>query len=194
MRARVEPILKVAAEAAAEGRASDALLALLKVRVLCAHREGVYGVSHWNRLGETWMCGSSGDNGQWYPGRPLLATRNDPRTGLANGDTGVVVMCEGRPQAAFSSASGIRYLDPLQLDDVETAFAMTVHKSQGSEYDTVVMILPPPHSPLVGRELLYTAVTRAKYHLLIVGQPETIVRAALTPARRMTGLRSALAH
>ena len=192
VRAVVTPVLTRLAEQARAGQAADALETMLECRILCAHREGHFGVAHWNRLGEAWMCGSAGDNGSWYLGRPLLATRNDPRTGLANGDTGVVVLRDGRPQAAFATAHGITYLDPVQLDSIETAFAMTVHKSQGSEYSTVVMILPPPHSPLVGRELLYTGVTRAKRHLLVVGQPEAVVAAALAPAERMTGLRDAL--
>jgi len=192
VRSEVAPVLARLREQARAGAADDALATMLECRILCAHREGHFGVSHWNRLGELWMCGSAGDNGSWYLGRPLLATRNDPRTGLANGDTGVVVLHEGRPQAAFATAHGITFLDPVQLDGIETAFAMTVHKSQGSEYVTVVMILPPPHSPLVGRELLYTGVTRAKRHLLVVGQPEAVVVAALTPAERMTGLRDTL--
>ncbi|MFZ9483255.1 MAG: exodeoxyribonuclease V subunit alpha, partial [Ilumatobacteraceae bacterium] len=192
VRAVVAPVLERLADHARAGRSDEALRALLECRILCAHREGHFGVSQWNRYGEAWMCGSSGDNGTWYPGRPLLATRNDPRTGLANGDTGVVVVHDGRKMAAFATATGVRLLETVQLDDVETAFAMTVHKSQGSEYQTVVMILPPAHSPLVGRELLYTGVTRARRHLLAVGQSAAVVASALTPAERMTGLRDAL--
>lgn len=192
VRAVVSPVVQRLAEHALAGRSDEALATLSECRMLCAHREGQYGVAHWNRFGEAWMCGSAGENGTWYPGRPLLATRNDARTGLANGDTGVVVIRDGKHVAAFATATGVRHLDPVQLDDIETAFAMTVHKSQGSEYDTVVMILPPSHSPLVGRELLYTGVTRARRHLLAIGQPEAVVASALTPAERMTGLRDAL--
>ena len=104
----------------------------------------------------------------------MLATRNDPRLSLSNGDTGVVVIEGEQPVAVFMSAGGVVHVDPVQLSDVETAYAVTVHKSQGSEYPAVVVVLPPAGSPLVGRELLYTAVTRSQRRLLVVGSEESV--------------------
>jgi exodeoxyribonuclease V alpha subunit len=188
----ISPILANVREAAEAGRAEDALRHISEARILCAHRLGPFGVSEWNKLAERWMCGDDGPDGIWYAGRPLLATRNDPSLGLSNGDTGVVIRDGEHLVAVFDSALRILRFDPVQLDDIETAYAMTVHKSQGSEYETVVMILPSVASPLVGRELIYTGVTRAKQHLLVVGSEATMRLAAETPARRMTGLTATL--
>lgn len=192
----VAPALEAARDAAVAGDASAALDALAGVRVLCAHRLGEFGVAHWNEWGERWTYGAKGAPTVWYPGRPLLITRNDFRLGLANGDTGVVVLVDGRPQAAFADAtapSGVRLVDPVELEDVDTAYAMTIHKSQGSEYDSVVLVLPPASSPLIGRELVYTAITRAKRHLTVVGSEAAMRGCINTPARRMTGLAASLA-
>lgn len=188
----VAPVLvrqRVAAEA---GDVDAALDAAASVRLLCAHRRGPFGVETWNRLAEQWMCGADGAGTSWFAGRPLLATRNDPRLGLANGDTGVVVRSAGRLLAVFDTALGRQAFDPAQLDEVQTAYAMTVHKSQGSEYPTVVMVLPPDTSPLAGRELVYTGVTRAKTTLHVVGSESAVRTSLATPAHRMTGLADAL--
>ena len=188
----VSPVLAQVQSAAEAGQAEQALTAAAQARILCAHRQGQFGVSTWNQLAERWMCGPAGASAVWYPGRLLLATRNDPRLGLSNGDTGVVIRDGGRLLAVFRAALGIQHFEPVQLDAIETAYAMTVHKSQGSEYPTVVMVLPPPTSPLVGRELLYTGVTRAKEMLLVVGAEASLRLAVETPAHRMTGLTDAL--
>ena len=188
----VGPQLAALRAAAEAGDAEGALAASAAVRILCAHREGPFGVSTWNRLAEQWMCGAAGAGSMWFPGRPLLATRNDPRLGLANGDTGVVVREGGELMAVFHTALGRQSFHPVQLADVRTAFAMTVHKSQGSEYPTVVLVLPPRTSPLVGRELVYTGATRAKTTLHVVGDPLSLTDCLATPARRMTGLADAL--
>jgi exodeoxyribonuclease V alpha subunit len=154
-------------------------------------------VSEWNRLGEQWLlevAGEGAPSSEWYAGRPLLITRNDARLGLSNGDTGVVVRIQDRLVAVFPGPpeEGPRRFDPVQLESVETAYAMTVHKSQGSEYPSVVLILPPTTSPLVGRELVYTGITRTKAHLLVVGSTQAMRRSVESPARRMTGLAGAL--
>jgi exodeoxyribonuclease V alpha subunit len=188
----IAPVLANVREAAESGRAEDALRYVSEARILCAHRLGPFGVKTWNQLAESWMCGEGGPDGIWYAGRPLLATRNDQSLGLSNGDTGVVIRDGEHLIAVFDSALGVLRFDPVQLVDIQTAYAMTVHKSQGSEYDTVVMIMPPITSPLVGRELVYTGVTRAKKHLLVVGSEATVRLAAETPARRMTGLTESL--
>ena len=99
-----------------------------------------------------------------YVGRPLLVTENDYELGLYNGDTGVIVRTPGRSTRApcSSAAASCSSFSPLRLGAVETVYAMTIHKSQGSQFDTAAVLLPPPDSPILTRELLYTAVTRAR--------------------------------
>jgi exodeoxyribonuclease V alpha subunit len=94
--------------------------------------------------------------------------------------------------AAFQTGQGLQLFEQAQLSDIDTAYAITVHKSQGSEYDTVVVILPPVDSPLVSRELVYTAVTRAKQRVFTIGTAAAMIACLDTPARRMTGLTEAL--
>ena len=193
VRSVVEPLLAEVRRAAEAGLAEEALLHSSQVRILCAHRQGRFGAAAWNQLGELWMCGPGTTVTTWYPGRPLLVSRNDPRLGLSNGDTGVVIREQDRLVAVFASGRGLLRFDPVQLEEVETAYAMTVHKSQGSEYSTVVMVLPPPSSPLAGRELVYTGFTRARQRLLVVGSEAAVRQAVSTPTRRMTGLAASLA-
>ncbi len=188
VREAVLPPLRAATQAARQGEAVLALAEFASVRVLCAHRTGPFGVQRWNRMIESWL-GVEDRNGV---ARPLLATRNDPRLRVANGDTGIVVATAEGNRAAFASADGVRLLAAAQLDAVETAYAMTVHKSQGSEYVTVVLVLPPATSPLIGRELLYTAVTRASHNVVVVGDEAAVRACVRTPGRRVTGLASAL--
>jgi exodeoxyribonuclease V alpha subunit len=111
---------------------------------------------------------------------------------VANGDTGVVIRDQGRLVAVFHTGLGMRTFELVQLEGVETAYAMTIHKSQGSEYPTVVLVLPPANSPLVGRELVYTGATRAKNTLHVVGSVASLQASLTTPAHRMTGLADAL--
>lgn len=186
VRAAVAEPYRRGLDAARAGDDAAALAAFATTRILCGHRRGPFGVETWNRHVEGWLLDRPMHD---YAGRLLLATRNDVRTGIVNGDTGVLVAPTGggSPHAVFGGATA-RRLDLAQLDDVETAFAMTVHKSQGSEYDTVVLVHPPAESPLVGRELLYTAVTRAKRRLVVVASEDAIRRAIATPTRRVTGL------
>lgn len=177
--------------AALDGRARDALAALDSHRLLCAHRRGRYGVGGWSRAVEQLLTrqipGYTRD-GEWYPGRPVLVTRNAPELQIANGDTGVAVRVGDGTEVALSAGDGPRMRSPWLLDSVETMHALTVHKSQGSEYDTVSLVLPSVDSPLLTRELLYTAVTRARSRVRIVATPEAIAQAINTPARRATGL------
>lgn len=190
-----------ARDAAERGDAAAALGAAASARILCAHRHGPAGAAVWNRHVETWLHDGAPRNPRAYAGRIILATRNDARTGVVNGDAGVLVGAVapdgadgalGVLRAVFRRGDAFRDFSPAELDDLDTAFAMTVHKSQGSEYDTVVVIHPPADSPLIGRELLYTAVTRASRRLVIVGSPESIRRAVENPTRRVTGLTAAL--
>lgn len=171
------------------GAAEEALASVGSVRLLCAHRRGPFGVERWNATVESWLRGAGIRTSGWYVGRPLLMTANDYGTGLYNGDVGVVVRGGGEhADVAFAGSDGLRWLAPSRLEAVETMHAATVHKSQGSEFDHVVVLLPPDSSPLATRELLYTAVTRARRRVTVVGD-EAAVRAAVErPTRRASGL------
>jgi len=177
-------------EAALAGDSSRALEALDAQRVLCGHRRGPYGTERWNTTLETWMLGRPPRHD--HAGRVLLATRNDLRNGIVNGDTGVMVRAGDELRIVFRESRRETGFSRAELDHLELAFALTVHKSQGSEYDTVVLVHPPSGSPLIGRELLYTAVTRAKRRLVVIGQVEAIVAAVNAPTMRITGLADAL--
>ena len=120
-------------------------------------------------------------------------TENDYALNLYNGDTGVVIESEsGRFVAAFERQGTIAEVSPTRLAAVDSVYAMTVHKSQGSQYEAVAFLLPSPDSRILTRELLYTAVTRAQERLLLVG-PEPSIRAAIArPITRASGLRRAL--
>jgi len=179
--------------AAREGRAQDALIALGKHRVLCAHREGPYGVAHWSKQVQDWLSDALdgyASDGLWYIGRPLLVTSNDYQLRLFNGDTGVIVSDEGEPRAAFIRDGRLELLAPSRLGDVQTVHAMSIHRSQGSQFDKVSIVLPPEGSPLLTRELLYTAVTRAKSHVRIIGTAAAVQAAVERPIVRASGLRS----
>jgi exodeoxyribonuclease V alpha subunit len=134
-----------------------------------------------------------GGEGIWYPGRPLLVTENDYSLRLFNGDTGVVVAGgSGRAVAAFERGGEVVEISPTRLASVDTVYAMTVHKAQGSQFDTVAILLPAPDSPILTRELLYTAVTRAQRKLFVAGSEESIRAAVGRPIARASGLRRAL--
>ncbi len=159
-------------EAARAGDAEAALAALGTHRVLCAHRQGAHGVATWMARIEGWVAAAVDGFGEgpWYPGRPLLVTENDYGLRLFNGDTGVVVAAgAGRVTAAFERRGEVLEFSPARLGAVETVYAMTIHKSQGSQFGTVAVVLPDPSSRLLTRELLYTAVTRAREELIIAG-------------------------
>ncbi len=179
--------------AAREGRADDALTALSKHRMLCAHREGPYGVATWSKQVQDWL-GEAVDgyasDGLWYIGRPLLVTANDYQLKLFNGDTGVIVNQDGQPRAAFVRDGELDLLTPSRLGDVQTVHAMSIHRSQGSQFERVSIVLPTSDSPLLTRELLYTAVTRAEKHVRILGTETAIRRAVTRPITRASGLRS----
>ena len=167
------------------GNTRGALDALASVRVLCGHRKGPYGVSAWNNL-VTNTIGVSTARGA--VGQPLLNTRNDLRTGLVNGDTGIVVRKPSGHKVVFSTQDKEKEFEPSALEDIEVAFATTIHKSQGSEYHTVIVVVPPVGSPLLRRELLYTAVTRARKHLVLIASEDAITTAVMSTINRASGL------
>lgn len=183
--------LAAAREVIAAARAGDApgaIKALGAFRVLCAHRRGAYGVSVWTARIEGWLAGEL-ERGRWYPGRPLLVTENDYGLRLYNGDTGVVVAAEGgRTSAAFERRGDVVFFPPARLAAVDTVYAMTVHKSQGSQFGTAAVLLPAQSSQVLTRELLYTAVTRAQERLILAGTEETIRAAVARPVARASGL------
>ena len=179
--------------AARAGDARAALEALGAFRLLCAHRRGPHGVSWWSDRIERWLEDEVDTGGRWYAGRPLLVTQNDYGLRLYNGDTGVVVAIEsGGVAAAFDRGGEVLTVGPGRLDAVETVYAMTIHKSQGSQFGTAAVVLPPPSSPILTRELLYTAVTRAQRRLLVAGTEEAVRAAVARPAARASGLRARL--
>ena len=181
-------------KAARDGDVDAALAVLERHRLLVAHRRGPAGVRHWSALVEVWLAeagyGPDGEH-EWYAGRPLLVTANDRDTGLSNGDTGVVV-ADGRGGlvAVFGTPQSPVRVPPHRLSSVQTVHAMTVHRGQGSQFTHVSLVLPRSDSPLLTRELLYTAVTRARELVRVIGS-EAAVRAAVSrPIRRASGLRS----
>lgn len=183
-------------EAAHAGDADGALTALGAARVLCAHRRGPYGAAAWTRLVERWLVDAIpgyGQGGRWYVGRPLLVTGNDRTLRLSNGDTGVVVDDGGGGvRAVFARGDGVVRVSPARLAAAETAHATTVHKSQGSQFGEVTVVLPDASSPVLTRELLHTAVTRASARLTVVGPEASVRRAVTRPIARASGLREAL--
>jgi exodeoxyribonuclease V alpha subunit len=181
--------------AARAGDIPAALLALDRHRLLCGHHRGPYGVGRWSLEVERWLAEAVpgyAEDGEWYLGRPLLVTANDYDMGLYNGDTGVIVDTPAGVRAAFARGAEATLFPPVRLDAVQTVHAMTVHRAQGSQFERVTFLVPPPASPLLTRELLYTAVTRAKAQVLLIGAESAIRRAVLRPANRASGLRHRL--
>jgi exodeoxyribonuclease V alpha subunit len=177
-------------EAAVLGDAEEALRTLDQHRLLCAHRRGPYGVTYWNRQIERWLAEQTDTPlwAPWYPGRPILVTANDYGLSLYNGDTGVAVLREGGLRAVMAGAGGPLELAPGRLADIETMHAMTIHKSQGSQATDVTVLLPTEDSRLLTRELLYTAVTRAREKVRVIGTADQLRAAVDRRAVRATGL------
>ena len=183
--------------AAEAGDHRAAVRVLEEHRLLCAHREGPYGVRHWNRQVEQWLAEETGlpIHSEWYVGRPVLVTSNDYTLDIYNGETGAVVLRpDGRLRVWISGSEGVRDFAPGRLDAIETMHAMTIHKSQGSQATRVTVLLPDADSRLLTRELFYTAVTRAREHVRVVGSEEAVRAAVGTRAQRATGLRDRLAR
>ena len=169
--------------------------ALGRFRVLCAERDGARGVVEINR----WLAQhfrrtldhplDPGARSEWYPGRPVMVLRNDYVLKLFNGDTGIVLPDASGTLMAFfpETGGGFRAVAPLRLPEHETAFATTVHKAQGSEFDEVLLLLPARPLRVATRELLYTAITRSRQAVTIVGGAEVVEAAIASPTRRVLG-------
>jgi len=168
------------------------------LRVLCAVREGPWGVSALNAQVERALahCGVLAPADGHYAGRPILVTQNDYSVRLFNGDVGLVLpdpAAGGALRAFFTQPGGeVRRVLPSRLPPHETCFAMTVHKSQGSEFDRVVVVLPERDSRVLTRELVYTAVTRAKRSVAIWSPQDVLATAIGRRVERSSGLRDAL--
>jgi exodeoxyribonuclease V alpha subunit len=177
---------------------AGALAKLGEFQILCALKNGPYGVGELNRLAEQSLAdaGLLKKEGQWYRGRPVMITRNDYNLKLYNGDIGVVFPdagVNGEMRVFFADTNGeVRKFSPSRLPAHETVFAMTIHKSQGSEFGAVLLILPGDDVPILTRELIYTGLTRARDRVEI-WSAESVLRAALARrASRTSGLRDAL--
>ena len=170
--------------------------ALHQHRLICAHRDGPFGVAHWNRQVERWLAEQTGQDywPTWYAGRPLLVTRNDYALRIYNGEIGVCVEApDGTLRGLINGSDGVLNFATTRLAEVQTMHALTVHKSQGSQAAEVTVLLPPEDSRLLTRELLYTAVTRAERKVRLVGSEAEVRAAVLRQAVRATGLRQRLA-
>lgn len=185
--------------------AGQVLAAFDQFRLLCALRRGPWGVEGLNqRLASAlhtrgWLPAEQG----WYEGRPVLVTRNDYSLGLMNGDIGIALQVfapDGQPvlRVAFArndGTGGVRFVLPSRLVEVATVFAMTVHKSQGSEFEHTALVLPDALNPVLTKELLYTAITRAKrWFSLVEVNPAVFEGAAGRQVQRTSGLPEQLAH
>lgn len=182
--------------AAAAGDAAAALAALDAHRLLCAHRRGPRGVSYWSSLMTRWLSevqpAADRADGH-YVGEPLIVTTNDYEIGLYNGDTGVVYDDTTRGlTAAFGRGGDPKVVSLVRLGAVSRLHAMTVHRSQGSQFEVVTVVLPPATSPLGTRGTLYTATTRAVRKVRLIGSPDAVGAACTRPAARATGLAARL--
>jgi exodeoxyribonuclease V alpha subunit len=164
--------------------AKEVLDAFDTFKVICALRRGVWGVEGLNQRIEQWLLPKQKPT-LWYEGRPVMITRNDYSLGLMNGDVGITLKDKtGKLRVAFPSEASldelkILWISPMRLPDVETAFAITVHKSQGSEFNHVALILPETRSSVVSRELVYTAITRAKENFTLLESNADVFKQAV---------------
>lgn len=188
-----------------EAWAAAVLSAFDRFQLLCAVRRGEWGVEGINQRVADLLTrrGLLRADTLWYEGRPVLVTRNDYSLGLMNGDIGIALRIRepalhaGQAETealrvAFprnDGKGGIRFVLPSRLPEVETVFAMTVHKSQGSEFEHAVLVLPEARNPVLTKELVYTAITRASQHFsLLESRPGVLEAAVQTPVRRISGL------
>jgi exodeoxyribonuclease V alpha subunit len=176
-----------------------------KFQLLCALRSGPFGVSGLNQRIEALLRKRQliQPMGAWYEGRPVLVTRNDYRLGLMNGDIGVTLSypvrnkssgnLEWTNRVAFpkgDGSNGIHWVLPSRLLSTETVYALTVHKSQGSEFEHCALLLPPERNPVLTRELVYTGITRGKswFSMICIGNKQILDEAAARTVQRSGGL------
>ncbi|GAA0509086.1 exodeoxyribonuclease V subunit alpha [Tatumella terrea] len=180
---------------------AEVLLTFSRYQLLCALREGPFGVSGLNqrieqRLRQQQRLPPAAGSGNLYAGRPVMITRNDNALGLFNGDIGIIMFDETQQlKAHFLLPDGsVKAVHPSRLPPHDTAWAMTVHKSQGSEFDHTALVLPARYSPVLSRELVYTAITRARTQLTIYSDEAVFTRAIQSRTRRRSGLSDQLVN
>ncbi len=184
--------------AAHEQWARALLQAFESFRILCAVRDGEWGVAGLNQAIEKHLEaeGLIRRRSEWYVGRPVMVTRNDYGTGVFNGDIGIALPDALRPDTLrvfFLEGQTVRSVLATRLRSVETAYAMTVHKSQGSEFRHTVMVLPRESSPVLTRELVYTGITRARLHFTLVSPVSAVFEEAIErQTKRASGLQKLL--
>lgn len=185
------------------------LAAFERFRLLCAVREGEWGAAGLNRAVEAALQaeGLLNPRGEWYAGRPVMVTRNDAALGVFNGDIGIALPAAPRAMGAaggapapglrvyFADGPQLRSVGVGRLAHVDTAFAMTVHKSQGSEFEHTLLVLPPHAGAVLSRELVYTGITRARQAFTLVSaQPGLLATAVQQRTQRASGLQDWLEH
>lgn len=176
--------------------AAKILKAFSQFQVLCALREGPFGLAGLNERVEQMLQRQglirrpSALSGKWYAGRPVMISRNDSALGLFNGDIGITLRNEhDELRVYFQLPNGeIKSVQPSRLPVQDTAYAMTVHKSQGSEFEHTLLVLPNHFLPVLTRELVYTAITRAKRQLSLYASEKVLALAIRTPTQRRSGL------
>ncbi|MEW5724693.1 MAG: exodeoxyribonuclease V subunit alpha [Thermodesulfobacteriota bacterium] len=176
---------------------AEAFEAFERFRILCALRKGPYGSTGLNLIAEDLLAetGLIRPDRTWYTGRPVMITANDYNLRLFNGDVGLAGPAEGTEDLRIhfpAPDGGLRLLHPLRLPEHETVYATTVHKSQGSEFDRVLLVLPDQDSPLLTRELVYTGLTRARQGSEVIGNKHVLRAAVNRGIERTSGLRDAL--
>ena len=177
----------------AQAAPEEVLQAFSRYRLLCALREGPYGVSGLNAQLEQLLVRrgriTRPAQARWYEGRPVMISRNDSALGLYNGDIGIALDRGNGPRVWFPMPDGtLKSVQPSRLPEHETAWAMTVHKSQGSEFNHAALVLPNRSVPVVTRELVYTAITRAKQRLSIYADEKLLAQAITLRTERRSGL------
>jgi exodeoxyribonuclease V alpha subunit len=187
-------------EAAHRAWVVDVLQAFERFRLLCAVREGEWGVSGLNQAVEQALAaqGVIRRSGEWYAGRPVMVTRNDAQLGVFNGDIGIALpgahpgpsgQASQPLRVYFLQGDELRSVGVSRLAHVETAFAMTVHKSQGSEFEHTALVLPSRGGSVLGRELVYTGITRARQAFSLFSEvPGLLASAVASPTQRASGL------
>jgi exodeoxyribonuclease V alpha subunit len=180
--------------AARDGYAGYVQAALNSFRIVSPLRSGPYGIENLNRLCQNTLDSERNNDSGSICALPVMITGNNYELGLFNGDVGVVMESNGTQAVWFENPEGgLRHYSPLRLPPSDAAFALTVHKSQGSEFDRVLLILPDHLSDVLSRELLYTAITRARSHIEIWGTEEVFRQTVERPTLRTSGLRERLA-
>lgn len=194
---------KVMEKAAMEAKAKSVLKAFSHARLLCAVREGDYGVQGMNQMIELALTKHGfihpATDEPWYVGKPIMVNKNDAALGLHNGDIGICLLDKSeqtpRLRVYFEMPDGrIKGVLPSRVPQHDVAFAMTIHKSQGSEFEHTVLLLPAKMSQILTRELIYTGVTRAKSRLNLFANPHVLAQSVAIKTLRTSGLSERLSR